>query len=317
MSLKGADVATFVLRDYADPANTRTVCEFQDDVVQLIDARHVVIEACVEDCRSAVVDLPEVTYHWFVLPREPDVTTAEFGAVAPDLGELTWMSSNAVGEQRKLHHTRADGDHEVANLRPQYGRCGSPEDSKPADYQRSGAFSYVLDVPIANDSVFLVLHGDDVVFQRRPHSGESWAEGANPTFPVWSPVEDRVFFQQGGDVWQWAPGEGLTKLLPGVRWMYPTISADGQNVAYAVQRDDGFHDVYVFNFADDSRGLIGHQRSQPSFITDTQVWYVSEAQGVCGVGADERLIYDLDEGTEAPSIIDYVAHIWPATSSNT
>jgi len=41
----------------------------------------------------------------------------------------------------------------------------------------------------------------------------------------------------------------------------------------------------------------------------------SEGQGVCGSG-DQPLIYNITDGFESPSIIAWVRHVWPATSSN-
>ena len=49
VSLKGTRrvAGLTVMRDYADPANPRTVCEFRStEITQLIDARHVVIQYC-------------------------------------------------------------------------------------------------------------------------------------------------------------------------------------------------------------------------------------------------------------------------------
>jgi len=71
-----ADTGELVMRDYVDPRNPRTACQFHTQqaghgygVAQLIDAHHVVIAS--NDCCQlfAVVDLPEVRFHWFQLPR--------------------------------------------------------------------------------------------------------------------------------------------------------------------------------------------------------------------------------------------------------
>ena len=62
--------------------------------------------------------------------------------------------------------------------------------------------------------------------------------------------------------------------------------------------------------------LIGHGRNLPAFLNDTQLWYMSESQGVCGAGADQPLIYNVTDASESPSIIQRVNAVWPATSSN-
>ena len=110
------------LRDYADPGSPRTACTVGDsppqliDIAQLIDARHVVIRG--NGPVFAVVDLPEVRYHWFALPQEAGFR-AEFLAVAPGLDQIAWESSNTVGAEtaeRKVHLTTAAGDQVVAAL---------------------------------------------------------------------------------------------------------------------------------------------------------------------------------------------------------
>jgi len=35
-----------------------------------------------------------------------------------------------------------------------------------------------------------------------------------------------------------------------------------------------------------------------------------------GGSGDQPLIYNITDGSESPSIIDWVRHVWPATSSN-
>jgi hypothetical protein len=41
------------------------------------------------------------------------------------------------------------------------------------------------------------------------------------------------------------------------------------------------------------------------------------SQGGCATfGSEEPLIYDINDGSESPSIIDQVMAVWPATSSN-
>ena len=54
----------------------------------------------------------------------------------------------------------------------------------------------------------------------------------------------------------------------------------------------------------------------PVFLNSTQLWYRSEGQGICGPGGDQPLVYELGDGSEAPSIIDFVGSVWPSTSAN-
>ncbi|HEX5578266.1 MAG TPA: hypothetical protein VFY43_01220 [Candidatus Limnocylindria bacterium] len=318
VELKGAQI---VMRDYRDAANPRTVCQFGDGdeyLVQLIDARHVVVEHCGEGgCVYAVVDLPEVRYHWFALPRSQSTS---FIAVSPGLDEVAWSSTRGLDfdkQERRLHLTREDGDHVVARLLPVGGRCGSGDDSKSGAYSRSGRHFYALDVPIAQDTVFVGLRGLERVFMfRPPHSG--WPMNDHPAQPVWSPVSETLYYRRTGSVWKWTPSGGERLFLPDVFWQFPSISPDGRYLAYAVLREDGVnHDAYLLDL---ERGgaprLIGENRNLPTFLTPTQLWLKTETgTGCISDHRPEPIIYDINEGAESRSIIQNLRFVWPATSS--
>lgn len=57
-------------------------------------------------------------------------------------------------------------------------------------------------------------------------------------------------------------------------------------------------------------------RTTPPFLNSNLLFYKTEVQGPCGSGGDRSLVYDLSDGSESPSIIDYVGSVWPSTSSN-
>ncbi|MEP6680709.1 MAG: hypothetical protein ABJB65_04450, partial [Chloroflexota bacterium] len=297
-----------VLRDYADPSSPRTPCTFgqsQNLVVQLIDARHVVIEA--GDGRTyAVVDLPEVSFHWFELAHAPG-SYALLGAVSPGLDQVLWLTGESDGTDH-VHITTSAGDQVVASLpNPHPGRCGGPEDSKLGAYTHSGAHLFLLNQPIANLNSLLVVEGLTAKLSVLPPS-EGWAAGAWPAMAVWSPTTETLFYRQGGDVWQWTPAGGAQRYLPGVSWSYPTITPDGRHLAYAVVRADGLHDVYLVDLAQGgSPQLIGKgARTLPAFLNSTQLWFKSEGNGICGPGGDQPLIYNISDQSESPSIIDRV-----------
>ena len=82
----------------------------------------------------AVVDLPEVRYHWFQLP-DVDGGNAGLLTVSPDLDAVLWVRWHLQPEPmtRQLILTTASGDAVVADLPAEEGgRCGSPQDSKSA-----------------------------------------------------------------------------------------------------------------------------------------------------------------------------------------
>ena len=314
-------ISEVVLRDYADPANPRTVCRFAQTnsrIVQVIDARHVVIE---HSGAYAVVDLPDVSYHWFQLPSGQEGVNSSFIAVSPGLDSVLWTSTEGdynVGRgTRHIHITTASSDEVVASIPvPLGGRCGSPEDSRGGAYTHSGMHAFALDQPIAGHNALVAFEGMTAMLSVIP--GEAgWDDGQDPAMAAWSPTAETLYYRQGNDVWRWTPGSDPTVFLAGVKWYHPTFSPNGRHIAYAVPREDGPHDVYLVNL-DEGSGpqLIGQSRNQPTFLNDEQLWYRSEGEAICGPGGDMPLIYSLTDSLEAPSVIDQVIGTWPATGSN-
>jgi hypothetical protein len=312
-----------VLRDDVDPGNPRTACRFPSTtsrVVQLIDPRHVVIES---GGALAVVDLPEVSYHWFQLPTVPD-GSGSFVAVAPGLDQVLWLAARgdpSHPEQlgsTEIHVTTAEGDLVVASIpRPLGGRCGSPEDSKVGGYTNDGASAFVLDQVIQTYNGLIAFQGTSTALSVLPPAETGWSGDTFPAMATWSPTSETLLYRQGSDVWSWTPGLEPTLFLPGVKWYYPTISPDGRNLAYAELRADGRHDVYLLDLTQSvGPRMIGESRNRPVFLNNEQLWYMSEGQGICGPGVDQPLIYSLADGSEAPSVIDSVIATWPATGSN-
>jgi hypothetical protein len=313
---------TAVLRDYANIAQPRSVCIFAGTpssigVVQLVDAHHVVVPKDGGDFLYAVVDLPEVRYHWFQLPHPPNQFPT-FLAVSPSLDRVAWWSPDLPSNTDKVHLTTKAGDEVVAALPDPHGaRCGAADDSRFAAYTNSGSHLFVLDNEAPSQTSLLVVEGDQTKLLVSPPAAQ-WAPGAEPAMAVWSPNSETLYYRQQGDIWRWNPASGSKRFLPGAKWYYPTISSDGRYLAYAVLRTDGTHNVYLIDVAHSgSPVMIGKgPRNLPVFLNATQLWYKSEGQGICGPGGSQPLIYDLADGSEAASVIDQPIAVWPAASSN-
>jgi len=299
-----------VLRDYATVSNPRSACRLggpQDIPAQLIDARHVVIGT--DAGVYAVVDLPTLRYHWFKLPTLP-AKSSSFIAVSPKLDQVLWLASDLT--KYEVHITTRAGDHLVATLPNQMnGICGSWGSSSGA-YTRSGQHLFVLVQPHANAlNSLLVLQGQTPLLSLIPPLA-GWGPGANPTMAVWSPTADTLFYLRGGDVWKWTPGSKPQRFLADVSWSYPTITPDGNHLAYEVSGN-----VYLVDLAragSPSPKLIGKGRIGPVFLNSSQLWETAPLG--CTAPQPRNVIYDITTHTEAPSIIDNVFAVWPATSSN-
>jgi hypothetical protein len=307
-----------VLRDYADPASPRTVCTFgifqNVRVTAVIDARHVLLEDPGSGSYTyAVVDLPEVRYHWFQLPG-PSATLRRFIAVGPSLDRVLWMTSDQASGTDTIHVTTQAGDQVIGTLPNVFeGICGGPEDSSAlGEYTHSGGHLFVLDQYYNLNSLF-VAEGQTKVFSVLPPPG-GWTSGAEPATALWAPTSETLFYNQGKDVWTWSPGSNPKRFLTGVHWLHPTITPDGAHLAYSVARSDGSHDVYLVDLANGgSPQLIRKARNNPVFLNSTQLWYATEVTQGCTGPGPRPLVYSLVDGSESPSVIDAVGDVWPAT----
>jgi hypothetical protein len=305
-----------VLRDYADPSKPRTACTFGTGIYgQLIDARHLLFLGA--DRFGAVIDLPEVRYHWFRLPAAGSIL-----AVGPKLDQVLWVTYDPQKTATDtIHLSTSAGDHVIATLPDNnVGRCGSAEDSKSAAYTPSGSHFFVLDQPFPPTTSLIVVEGETSVLSVIPPK-RGWPAGGNPAMALWSPTLETLYYRQGHDIWKLRPGSQPEKFLAGVDWLQPTISPDGAHMAYSVLRPNSvLHDVYLIDLAHESapHKIGAGARKLPVFVNSTQLWFKSEGNDHgCIGGENERpLIYNIVDGSEAPSIISQVMNVWPATSSN-
>lgn len=309
-----------VLRDYADITKPRTVCTFGNmafQIIQLIDARHLVVAA--DNGAYAVVDLPKVGLHWFQLPEPSAGFGAELLAVSPGLDQIVWKAVQAQGSSTDvIHMTTAAGDRVVATLPDtNAGRCGAPTDSKTSGYTRSGSALFVLDEPLPEISL-LVIEGQRVVLSDiSPTVAPSSV--TRPLMALWSPTSETLYYKKGGSIWRWTPSGGSQRFLSGVDWASASISPDGAHLAYAVEGSDGLSDTYLVDLAHGGQPVRigkGH-RTGPVFLNATQLWLIPQAGGGCtGPAPTGPLVYNVTNGTESPSIIDNVRLVWPATGTH-
>jgi hypothetical protein len=318
------------LRDYADTTQPRTACTIgaaNSRVEQLIDSRHLVI-AWGSDA-YAVVDLPEVRYHWFQLPPYTSESYSTFIAISPRLDEIVWLKERPgteaapmIGSSREIHITTSKGDRVVASLPDTLtGFCGAPPDySKRGAFSLSGAHLFVLDHPRVEGGNATAMHslrvfeGEMAELSLVPPSG-GWPEDEHPAQAVWSPTSDTLYYRQGGDVWQWTSARGASVFLPGVNWYYPTLTPDGSHIAYVLV-GDGQYTVYLIDLTTGAGPqLIGQAREKPVFLNDAQLWFTIPSAAGCVTGGGEPLIYSIIDRSESPSIIDRVLQVWPATSA--
>jgi hypothetical protein len=303
---------TYVLRDYADIANPRTACTFPDSEVELLDARHVLTHGCSADGRSclpAVVDLPEVEYHWFDPPEHKSWLIL---AMAADLGSLVWQHYNQTTFENTVFLRDSRGDHALVTLPGGGGSCGGEGAPRTtAAYTRSGDHLYVLDT--VGEARLIVAEGDQVRYSVAPPP-TGWGELDGPAAPLWSPVSETLWFRRGSDIYAWSPDADARLLRREAPWFRATVSADGRHLAYLVRGSDAA-DLYVGDPARLSDAVrIGTNRSSAVFLNAEQLWYLAGASGCEGPPPMPR-VYNVRTNTEAASIVQFVISVWPATET--
>ncbi len=75
-------------------------------------------------------------------------------------------------------------------------------------------------------------------------------------------------------------------------------------------------DLYLVDLATDvNPEVIRFGVLRAVFVNDAQLWFEEESDGGCVTQERQVRVYDVRDGSEAPSIVDYVDEVWPQTSS--
>ena len=292
-----------VLRDYADEAHPRTFCSFGDGVFPfaILDPHHVVINY---GAATAVLELPsgrafEIGVNGFVV------------AVAPDFSQVLSFS---YGDFAALHDMWDQGDVVIQEYPTPAGRCGGGP--WPGAFSRDAKYGFAIwDQGRAATYLNVVGNHNGVFALATPPGG--WPNGQQPSMGVWSPVEDKLYYNELGAIWTWTPSAGATQLRSGLLWGYPAISGDGKHIAHVVWGPN--YSSATVHLMDPSSGAdfgqIGAgQRFVSMFLTNDLIWMRTEGQG-CGPAQPTSYIYDLRDKSESPSSLDWVSATWPATSA--
>jgi hypothetical protein len=311
------------LRNRSDPANPRTACTLGGANgmydAWLLDARHLVIRDGDAEPQAlfAVVDLPEVLFHWFALPAGSG-WESDLLAIAPGLDMVLWNEVHAGDRDVDvIHLATADDDEALVTLPdPNQGRCGQPTDSSFGRWSPTGPEAFVLVQPIDGWQSLLVLDPLTTFLSIVPPDG-GWAAGEAPQMAVWSPTQEELYWSQGGDVWRWTPDVGRKRIFEGVTWFDPTFSADGRYLAWLEMGDAGVGDIHVYDTRSAGRPKkVASSATSPRFIDATHLWFLTgEAMGDCSSLAPTPRLYDVVSGTARDSDIPAVLSAWPATSA--
>jgi hypothetical protein len=139
-----------------------------------------------------------------------------------------------------------------------------------------------------------------------------------PTMGVWSGTN--LFFRDKQGVERWTDG-AIKPFLPGVAWLDPRASPNGDQIAYAVRGSDHFHHVSIVDLATGQVHQLSSQpRTSPFYLTPRYIWYRGVRQCAPGdpcIGTEpmtltgKTYVYDLQTGIEYDSLIADVVDTWP------
>jgi hypothetical protein len=143
-------------------------------------------------------------------------------------------------------------------------------------------------------------------------------DGQGATMSTWS--GRGLYFRDARGVEVWRDGV-VSSFLPGVAWVKPKGSPDGNQIVFTVRDSSGWGHIRVVDAATKQVRELKSARTDAVFLTSRFIWYEGEracvAADVCGTHPpthplnDKTYIYDLVTGTETGSIIDQVFDVWP------
>ena len=293
------------MRDYADEASPQNFCSFGQGiaVTEILDPHHVVITSPV----PAVVELPSGQVFELGI-------AGPLVAVAPDLSQVLWVSRT---NPPTLHDSWDAGNVQIQVYPPAPTTCADTDTvSRSGAFSRDGHYGYALwDQGPKTATYFNVVGNRTAVFALVPPAG-GWGRLGGPRMAVWSPVSDRLYYEQQGSVWRWTPGAGASLLKEGVSWIDPAISPDGKRIAYALRGSNGVSIVHIMDATSgaDVSTVSSEGRKRPFFLTNDLIWLKGDERG-CTVSNRSTFVYDLRDQTETQSSLVQVWATWPSTSA--
>jgi hypothetical protein len=136
---------------------------------------------------------------------------------------------------------------------------------------------------------------------------------------VWS--GSALYFRDDAGVERWEAGV-KSVLLPGVAWIRPKASSVEGQIVYEVRDPAGTSHIRILDTSSGTTREIAKSRSEPAFLGSHYLWYKGERPCVTGdsppcggsvktTDSGKTYIYDLQDGTEAQSLITRVLDVWP------
>lgn len=194
----------------------------------------------------------------------------------------------------------------VSSYKMQGGRGGGWSDEIIVRFSPSGKYFvavHTVTVPLT----FEIRRASDaslVWSLPSPDGAPGW-----PTMAVWARDVDRLLFRDGNGVRAWDPSGAVTTLIPGLNWIAPSISPDGNKIAYTVLDPTTFHlRVEMVDLRTLQVRLLSPDRWNVMFASDDLVLFGRAQVQFPGNGT---LAYDLKTGMQSEFPLDMLLDVLP------
>ncbi len=229
---------------------------------------------------------------------------------APDGKTVAYVTTTS--DKSELHLVTGANDRLVSSMPSILGGCETPTCAFLVEFRLlySPDGKFISLTQSFGGPNFRLWNSDGKLLKSNP-------DGSSYSMSVWS--GGSLYFVDANGVEVWHDG-GMSAFLPGVRWVRPKGSPDGSQIVYAASDSAGATHVYVVNTTTKSVREIKKSRREPVFLTSRYLWYEGERACATADLCDKSLpvisngtnyIYDLQDSTEATSIIGQVHDVWP------
>jgi Tol biopolymer transport system component len=245
-------------------------------------------------------------------------------ALSPDERRLFFLRSDPNGGD-SLNMAEGGTAATLTKFAPPVGRDGVLADETRIAFSKDGRYFFVIDTaagtPTSAGTARLQVRdaGGRLIFGiDQGISGQALSDDSatvrfvagdptgGPGFPsAWAPAwsgQDQLYFQEADGIHAWDAATGkATMLLPGLRWYHPSVSDDGQLVAFSALDAGGGPTVQAYDLSARSIVFARTLRWWPTFVMGRTLWYLENTQcpsGGCGPGLSavptgRVLAYDL------------------------
>jgi hypothetical protein len=249
-------------------------------------------------------------------------------ALSPDERRLFFLRSDPTGGD-SLNMVEGGSETTLTTFAPPVGRDGFLTDEIRIAFSKDGRYFFVIDTTAGTPTsagtarlqvrdaggrlIFGIDHGiagqalSDDSAKLRFVAGDPTGGPAFPSAwaPAWSP-QDQLYFQEADGIHTWDSATGkVTMIIPNLRWYHPSVSDDGQLVAFSALDAGGGPMVEAYDLNARSIVFSRTMRWWPTFVTGRTLWYLENTPcpsagcgpGLSAVPTGRVLAYDLASRT--------------------